>query len=108
MNINLLTKMLEKHKITQEICRQCVSTVCIFCAAGARLFTAVGQVIPCPSGYLRSLLFSSHKVPHGPEPVQVCQSFFKVIKVIHGRIPHPVKLHRERITRHHLRRNTQQ
>ncbi|MDU7860656.1 MAG: hypothetical protein E7J66_27050, partial [Klebsiella pneumoniae] len=26
-------------------------------AAGARPFGAVGQVIPCPSGYLRSLLY---------------------------------------------------
>lgn len=40
MNINLLINMQEKHKITQEIYRQCVSAVCIFCAAGARPFLA--------------------------------------------------------------------
>lgn len=73
-----------------------------------RPFTAVGQVIPCPSGNLRGLLYSAHKVPHGPEPAQICQSFFKVIEVENRGIPHPPELHRERVARHHFRRYPQQ
>ena len=77
-------------------------------AAGARSFSAVGQVIPCPFGYLRGLLYPSHKVPHGPEPAQIGQSFFKTIEVVNRGIPHPPELHRERIARHHFRRYPEQ
>ncbi|MDU0016553.1 hypothetical protein RUW86_28465, partial [Klebsiella pneumoniae] len=42
--------------------------------------------------------------PHGPEPAQICQSFFKVIEVENRGIPHPPELHRERVARHHFRR----
>ena len=61
-------------------------------------------MIPCPFGYLRGLLYPSHKVPHGPEPAQIGQSFFKTIEVVNRGIPHPPELHRERIARHHFRR----
>ncbi|ELT2914156.1 hypothetical protein R7736_004584 [Salmonella enterica] len=49
-----------------------------------------GRILPCPSGWLCSLIYTAQKFAHGTDTALVVQPLSKVVDVVHRRIPHPV------------------